>query len=265
MADATAEGESERAAAADALRADMQRLENLVRSGAIEPQVVRRRLRSVSPAWRRVTEGEARLAPSLAILIAAVLQFVLPTQLAFEPVWVLPVLEVALLLLLVVLNPGRISRESGLVRATSLVTIGVIALANSWSTGRLLTGLLGGGSSDQPGPLLGSGAAIWFTNVVVFALLYWELDMGGPAARAHGRHGHPDFLFAQMQSPETAPPDWEPRFVDYFYLAFTNATAFSPTDVLPLARWAKLLMLAQSVIALVTVALVIARAVNILR
>ena len=73
--------------------------------------------------------------------------------------------------------------------------------------------------------------------MIVFGLAYWEFDRGGPAVRAAGRHGHPDFLFAQMQSPELAPPDWEPAFADYLYLSFTNATAFSPTDVLPLSRW----------------------------
>jgi uncharacterized membrane protein len=103
------------------------------------------------------------------------------------------------------------------------------------------------------------------TNVIVFALWYWEWDRGGPLARAHGQHQYADFLFAQMQSPETASPDWEPMFLDYLYLSFTNSTAFSPTDVLPLSRWAKMLMMGQSSVSLVTVVLVVARAVNTLR
>ena len=115
------------------------------------------------------------------------------------------------------------------------------------------------------GSLLFNGGAVWLTNVIVFALWYWEADRGGPAARANARHEYPDFLFAQMTAPEMAPRDWEPRFLDYLYLSFTNATAFSPTDTLPLSRWAKLTMMAQSAVSLVTVALVIARAVNILR
>jgi uncharacterized membrane protein len=94
--------------------------------------------------------------------------------------------------------------------------------------------------------------------------VYWELDRGGPAARAAAVRTHPDFLFAQMQNPELADPEWEPQFVDYLYLSFTNATAFSPTDVLPLSRWAKLTMMVQSAVALVVVALVVARAVNVL-
>ena len=112
--------------------------------------------------------------------------------------------------------------------------------------------------------LLASGAAIWGTNIIAFALWYWELDRGGPAARALGHRPHPDFLFPQMTTPDVSDPDWEPRFADYLYVSFTNATAFSPTDTMPLSRWAKLAMMIQSVIALATVAMVLARAINIL-
>ena len=106
---------------------------------------------------------------------------------------------------------------------------------------------------------------IWLTNVIVFGMWYWEFDRGGPAARAQATHYYPDFMFVQMTSPDMAPPDWEPRFGDYLYLSFTNATAFSPTDVMPLSRWAKGAMALQAGVSIVTVALVIARAVNILR
>jgi hypothetical protein len=102
------------------------------------------------------------------------------------------------------------------------------------------------------------------TNVIVFALWYWELDRGGPASRAAARRIHPDFLFPQMSVPDLVHPDWEPAFVDYLFLAFTNATAFSPTDTMPLSRWAKMAMMVQASISVVVVALVIARAVNIL-
>jgi uncharacterized membrane protein len=112
---------------------------------------------------------------------------------------------------------------------------------------------------------LSTGAAIWLTNIIAFAVWYWQLDRGGPAARAHARRTLPDFQFVQMQNPDLTHPDWEPQFVDYLYLSFTNATAFSPTDVMPLSRWAKLTMLGQSLISLATLALVIARAVNILK
>jgi hypothetical protein len=113
--------------------------------------------------------------------------------------------------------------------------------------------------------LIVTGGAIWLTNVIVFGLWYWEFDRGGPVARVHATHLYPDFQFVQMVSPEMAPPEWEPAFGDYLYLSFTNAAAFSPTDVMPLSRWAKMAMLLQSVISIVTVALVIARAVNILQ
>jgi uncharacterized membrane protein len=126
-------------------------------------------------------------------------------------------------------------------------------------------GLVHGTEHATASRLLMSGGAIWLTNVIVFALWYWELDRGGPVARAMAMQPYPDFLFAQMQSPELAPPQWEPAFVDYLYLSFTNATAFSPTDVLPMSRWAKCTMMLQSAVSLATVALVIARAVNILQ
>ena len=112
--------------------------------------------------------------------------------------------------------------------------------------------------------MLRNGGAIWLTNVIVFALWYWEMDRGGPAARACGTHEYPDFLFTQMTAPELVAKDWEPAFLDYLYLSFTNATAFSPTDTLPLSRWAKMTMMFQSAVSLVTVALVVARAVNVL-
>jgi hypothetical protein len=116
---------------------------------------------------------------------------------------------------------------------------------------------------NDAGALLSTGAAIWLTNIIAFAVWYWQFDRGGPAA--HARRALPDFQSVQMQNPDLAHPEWEPQFVDYLYLSFTNATAFSPTDVMPLSRWAKLTMLGQSLVSLVTLALVIARAVNILK
>lgn len=143
--------------------------------------------------------------------------------------------------------------------------VGIVSFGNAFSAFRLIRGLVSGTEGESPGPLLLTGAAIWLTNVLVFAFWYWNLDGGGPAERPEGHSGFPAFLLAQMQSPDVAPPDWKPTFVEYLYLSFTNATAFSPTDVLPLARWAKLTMMLQSIVSLSTVALVIARAVNILK
>jgi hypothetical protein len=165
---------------------------------------------------------------------------------------------------LTIANPHRINRESKVLRAIGLTLVAVASWATAWSAALLIYRLLNGGMTEKPSALLLTGGAIWLTNVIVFALWYWEWDRGGPAARAMARKKHPDFLFTQMASPEVADPDWEPFFVDYLYLSFTNATAFSPTDTLPLSRWAKLAMMFQSAVSLATLALVVARAVNIL-
>jgi uncharacterized membrane protein len=146
-----------------------------------------------------------------------------------------------------------------------IVLIGLITLGNVVSAVLLVRAILDGQAGGSAAPLFGTGASIWATNVIAFALWYWEFDRGGPVQRAQGTMRHPDLMFPQMVSPQLAPADWEPRFVDYLYLGFTNATAFSPTDVMPLSRWAKMTMLVQSAVSLAVGALVIARAVNILR
>ena len=151
-----------------------------------------------------------------------------------------------------------------MLRIASLSLIAVMSLSNAASGGRLIVDLVRGEGSDDPSQLLLTGGAIWLTNVIVFGLWYWEFDRGGPIERAAGSQPYPDFVFPQMTSPELAPPDWEPGFVDYLYVSFTNAMAFSPTDAMPMTRWAKLTMLTQSLISVVTLVLVIARAVNIL-
>ena len=217
------------------------------------------------PAWRRRTRGETRWPVAIAIAVAGALQLILPARFSFQPYWLLTALSVLMVVALMVVNPFRIDRESAVLRLAGLGVAGLVSLANAWSAARLVVLLVNGGSGvNSPRVLLTSGGAIWLTNVIVFALWYWEFDRGGPAARANGRKPVPDFLFPQMQAGDLAPEDWEPRFVDYFYVSFTNATAFSPTDTMPMSRWAKLTMLLQSAVSLVTVALVVARAVNIL-
>jgi hypothetical protein len=216
------------------------------------------------PAWRRPTRGEARWPVVLAILVAAGLQLITPADLAFDPRWLLPSVELGLLAATVIANPDRISRESSVLRVLSIALVAVVTLATFWSAGRLVTLVVEGGGQRDPADVLLSGAAIWLTNVFVFALWYWELDRGGPAARANARQVHPDFLFPQMSAPELTPKDWEPTFVDYLFVSFTNSAAFSPTDTLPLSRWAKLAMMCQAGVSITVVALVIARAVNIL-
>jgi len=217
------------------------------------------------PAWLRSTAGERRWPVTLSVLAAIVLQVLLPPQYTQPlPRWLLPALEGALLIGLSIAEPIRIERRDVPIRTASIVLTALITIANAVSAILLIRAILEG-KTGQAAPLFATGASIWATNVIAFALWYWEFDRRGPVHRAHGTSRHPDLMFPQMASPQLAPPDWEPQFVDYLYLSFTNATAFSPTDVMPLARWAKLTMLAQSAVSLAIGALVIARAVNILR
>jgi uncharacterized membrane protein len=260
-------GPAEPAARAEEAHAELQsRLTAVERILAPGKSAARTLHGGVMPAWRRVTRGESRVAVTLAILAAIALLAVLPNRIAPHPRWVLPGLAFLLLVGLTIANPKRIDRQSRVLRTVSLVLIGVISIANAATAARLVVDLVRGTGIRSPAELLLTGAAIWLTNVIVFGLWYWEFDRGGPVARVYARHEYPDFLFPQMGAPDgVTPPNWEPAFVDYLYMSFTNATAFSPTDVMPLSRWAKLTMMAQSAVSLMTVALVIARAVNVLR
>jgi uncharacterized membrane protein len=218
----------------------------------------------VEPAWRRVTAGESRIPVTVAIVVAIVLEATLATRVANRPKWLVAAVSVVLLATIIVVNPTRINRRSRALRALTLLLIAVISLANIAAGTRLVVDLLNGEGIRDAGKLLLTGGAIWLTNVIVFALWYWEFDRGGPVARAFAIQTSPDFLFPQMATPELAPASWEPEFVDYLYLSFTNAMAFSPTDVMPMSRWAKLTMLVQSLVSLLIAVLVIARAVNVL-
>jgi hypothetical protein len=219
------------------------------------------------PAWQRRTRGEKRWPVTLTSAVGIALQSAVPGRLQLvHPSWALTAAQAALGLVLVTANPRRINRESMLLRLLGLIFAALLSLANGWSVAALAVGIVRGTAGQTAGPLLITGGAIWLTNVVVFALWYWEFDRGGPVARAlNNTDRYPDFQFVQMVSPPSlVAPDWEPAFVDYLYLAFTNAAAFSPTDVMPLSRTAKVGMTVQSIISIVTVALVVARAVNIL-
>lgn len=220
------------------------------------------------PAWLRMTSGEPRWPVTLGVLLAIALQLALPDRYALQPRYLLPVLEVLLLGGLIAANPVRFQREHPLIHWASIVLTLTVAGTNFGSIGRLVHQILhhhtGTDPADYAQILLGSGLAIWITNVLAYALFYWQFDRGGPFSRAQARKPYPDFLFPQMTDPSKAHDDWEPGFVDYAYLSFTNSTAFSPTDTLPMSSWAKLMMMSQSVISLITVALVAARAVNVL-
>jgi len=246
---------------AEMLHGRLERIESLLLD---EP--LRQPAGTQPPAWRRHTRGEARWSVTLVLCVAVVVQWMLPERLTIHPHWLLPVLELALMAALVVANPHRrIERSSALLRMLGLLLAAVISLANGWSAVSLVRDLVHGSPEVGAVTLLLTGGGIWLTNIIAFSLWYWEWDRGGPSARAEGTHQFPDLLFPQMQQQGIAPADWEPAYPDYLYVAFTNATAFSPTDTMPLSRWAKVLMTLQSVVSLLTLALIVARAVNVLQ
>jgi hypothetical protein len=204
---------------------------------------------------------------ALAVLAAGGLRAVLPLQLRNgDARWLFVVVVVVLLAVLVVGDPGRIDRDSAWLRIMTGTLIGLISLANASAAVRLIAGIFRTEPfSNSADILLVSGAAIWLSNVIAFGLWYWDLDRGGAAARARGTGPAPAFVFPEMAHPKYAGEDWAPRFIDYLYLSFATATAFSPTDVSAIRPWAKLMMMTQAAISLVVAILVIARAVNILK
>lgn len=217
-----------------------------------------------APHWHRPHLGEHRWPVSLVVSLVIALQYLLPEKLSLAFQTPICFLEATLLLAVVAVNPTRISRHRPSARLLGIFLIAFMTLSNTASAVKLIDAIITKGVTDARSLLL-SGGSIWLTNVVVFGLWYWELDRGGPGKRAQAVHPFPDFMFPQMSDPLYAPHSWHPNFFDYLYTSFTNASAFSPTDVMPLTRWAKMLMLMQSMTALLMVGLVIARAVNILR
>jgi hypothetical protein len=201
---------------------------------------------------------------TLTVLVAMALPFLLPQKLSLGPAWLIPLLLGLLLIALAIGDPGRIDRRSAGLRALRIGLVALLIAQAGWSTSQLVIDLVKGGPvTNNATLLLTTGAVIWIGNNIAFALLYWELDCGGPAARAHGMPKYPDLAFPGELNPHVVPPDWRPVFVDYLYLSLTNALAFSPTDVMPLAHWAKLSMALQSIVSVALLGLIIARAVNV--
>ena len=206
---------------------------------------------------------EPRWPAAIALVLAIVLYLLLPQSLVVGPKWVVPVIEGVLLLVLIVANPDRSDPDSRMLRALSIALIAVLSIAIITALGLLVRDLLD--ERDIEGKrLIYAAVALWWTSVIVYALWYWELDGGGPARRHDLPERRRDFLFPQQATPEVFSDPWMPSFLDYLYVSFTNSTAFSPTDSMPLSARAKSLMMLQSASALVTIALVAARAVNIL-
>jgi hypothetical protein len=208
--------------------------------------------------------------PALAVVTAALLYATLPSKYisgsgASLTVarWLIPALSIVLLAPVVLTRPLPHTPAALLRRSTAILLMALITIANTAAI-VLLVHYIVNGHKVNGHELIRAAIHIWCTNVLVFGLWFWQLDGGGPAARRRGT-GPRDFAFPQMTDPEVAAPGWHPLFVDYLYVSFTNSSAFSPTDTMPLTRWAKVLMLVQSSISIVTLILVAARAVNILR
>ena len=211
--------------------------------------------------------GEHWWPVALAILVTAALHVVLPAQYRVHPRWVVPVVLAALLAVMVIGDPGRIDRQKPWLRIVTGIVIAFITVANLIAAARLVGDILSNNKlfSNNATGLLATGGVVWATNVIAFGLWYWDLDRGGAAARAHQPHADPAFVFPEMLHTEYVPAPWVPRFVDYLSLAFWTATAFSPTDVSAVKRWAKLLMMVEACVALGVAVLVISRAINILK
>ena len=219
---------------------------------------------TIEPATPTEELGERRWPMALAVCTLVVLQLILPDRIGHGWVrWAVAGLELALLAALIAGDPGRIDRQSGILRRLTLALIGILVVGSTFETVKLVDWMLGKGANNAR-VLLGAGAAVWLSIMVAFALLYWALDRGGPAERCH-RTGRPNgFFFPQMQTPELAPDGWLPEFPDYLYLGFTNGIAFSPTDAMPAAHWAKLVMMAQEILSIVVLVVVVSRAINVL-
>jgi uncharacterized membrane protein len=203
--------------------------------------------------------------PAQATLLAAIgLQLLLPDRLTVGPTWLIPALEGALLVGLFLASPGRLERDHPRRRSVAIGFIALVSAANVFSLAELTHHLLHAKEPTNGRELIISGMLIWLTNFLIFALWYWEIDRGGPGKRAAGHDTAPDFLFPQMNDDRIEPVHWRPQFIDYLYVSLTNATAFSPTDTMPLSPMAKAVMGVQSLVSLVTLGLIISRAVNVL-
>jgi uncharacterized membrane protein len=197
------------------------------------------------------------------LIATIILQLTLPDRLIAGPRWLLPGLEGLLVIGLMIASPRELEYEHPRRRRIAVVLIAFVSAFNIFSLIELSRSLIHHHVSDGHSLII-AGMVIWLTNFMIFALWYWEIDRGGPGARAAGRDGAPDFLFPQMSDDRIEPVHWRPRFVDYLYVSLTNAMAFSPTDTMPLTPMVKAVMGVQALVSLVTIGLIVSRAVNIL-
>ncbi len=204
---------------------------------------------------------------ALAMLATGFLRAWLPAQLRVGNRWLLLVIIVVVLGVLIIGDPGRIDRDRPWLRVLTVGMIGVITVANAASAVALAVDIVNGSAAftSNGKVLVASGSAIWLTTVIIFALWYWELDRGGPVARARGTAVPPSLVFPEMSNPDYVSTDWYPKFVDYFHFAFSTATSISPPDVSAIRPWMKLMMITEEATSLIVGVLVIARAVNIFK
>ena len=219
------------------------------------------------PSWQCTTQPESRWAAfgSMVVIIGG--QTWVAASLSLRPIWLYPTIAGILMLASVAVYIPSRTEPSRALRALSLSLVTVLVIANIVSLVLLVRGVFVGSKLSPPGLLL-AGAALWIVNVAVFTLVYWELDGGGPEARADGyTEGHPDFVFPQQQQDQQglAPSDWKPTFPDYLYVSLTSATAFSPTDAMPYSQRAKLVMGVEDTLSLIIAAMLVARAINVAR
>jgi hypothetical protein len=219
-----------------------------------EPQAIPEDVRSAEQRWPM----------ALAAISAMVLHQYLPVDFRLSPHWLYPVLMVVFLGLLVLGDPGRIDEEHRWLRVVTNAMIVLIVLSNLVAAGRLIRGIFDNAQFNNDAyQLLGIGTVVWITNVIAFALWFWDVDGGGSAVRARrGAWADPAFVFPEMQIEKYLEAGWYPRFADYLVLSFYTATAFSATDVSAIKRWAKLIMVVESAASLAVVTLVVAKAIN---
>jgi uncharacterized membrane protein len=206
---------------------------------------------------------EPRWPASHALVVCCGLYVALPDRLVVGPHWLLPVL-VALPLGPLSARRHRHPDESTWIRHATIFLIALVTLANVASMVLLVHHLLVGHVS-QGRKLIFSAVAVWLTNIIVYSLWFWEVDRGGPHRRASGEKLVNDLQFPQMENPSLAPEHWRPQFTDYLYTSFANGTSFAPADAMPLSLRMKALFMGESIVSLITIAVVAARAVNILR
>jgi hypothetical protein len=208
---------------------------------------------------------ESRWPPAFAIILVLFLMATLPGHVTALPVWVSYLAALAVLVpMAVVALTARNTLWLGIER-TIIILLASAYVANTIAELADMIGVITlHPSGNNAFSLLSSSVAIWVANVLMFSLLYWQIDRGGPHARASKSSAKPDWVFPQPATPEDLPPDWRPLFLDYLYLGYNTATAFSPTDALPLTRRAKMLMMIESTISLLTMVIIVARAINII-